>query len=77
MEALYKAIHPLLPGSIPWHSVTVWPASTGDCLVDASALEDELAVKLHIEAEWKEQAGAFVSIASARLLGSPELPVNN
>lgn len=74
-EALYKAIHPLLPTSIPWHSVTVWPSADGGCHVDASGLEARLEVRLQADAQWQEQSGFYVATASALLLEPPPRPL--
>ncbi|KAL1508613.1 hypothetical protein AB1Y20_004710 [Prymnesium parvum] len=71
-EALYKATHPLVRASIPWHSVTVWPAADGGCRVDASTLEKSLQVRLQLEAQWEEREGFFVSTAAVELLELPE-----
>ena len=76
-EALYKAIHPLLPTSIPWHSVTVWPAADGSCRVDPSALEALVAARLEADAQWQVQDGFFISTASALLVEPPQLPLSH
>lgn len=66
-ESLYKALHPLLSCSIPWHSVTVWPKPDGSCVVDAAGLEQQLGVALTAEASWMQQGGFYVTAASAGL----------
>ena len=76
-EALYKAIHPLLPTSISWHSVTVWPDAEGGCHVDASNLEARLEVRLRADAQWQEQSGFYVATASALLLEPPPRPLGS
>uniref|UniRef100_A0A7S3BM89 4'-phosphopantetheinyl transferase domain-containing protein n=1 Tax=Haptolina ericina TaxID=156174 RepID=A0A7S3BM89_9EUKA len=64
-EALYKAIHPMLPGTIPWHSVTVWPNADGSCTVDVTGLEATTGMELRADASWLLKKGFFVTTASA------------
>mmetsp|Transcript_47579 Transcript_47579/g.148835 ORF Transcript_47579/g.148835 Transcript_47579/m.148835 type:complete len:126 (+) Transcript_47579:158-535(+) len=68
-EALYKAIHPLLPATIPWHSIAVLPQPDGRCAVlkaDAfRALEADAGLDVEVQASWTQRHGVFVTTAAA------------
>lgn len=68
LQALYKAIHPLLRTSIEWHSVTADPKADGSCAVDATVLADIEGVALHAEASWTQRDNFVISTAVAHLL---------
>ena len=64
-EALYKALHPLVRGSIRWHSVQVQPAEDGTCTIDLVALEEHVGARMAAEANWRLHEGFFISTAVA------------
>lgn len=70
-EALYKAVHPLVPSSMRWHSVQVYPHEDGACDVVCDELERDLGARLDVSASWRVCEGFYVSTASATLLTPP------
>lgn len=66
-EALYKALHPMLCCTIPWHSVKVRPRADGGCNVDMSELEQQLQLRLRVEAHWQQRDHFFLTTAIAHL----------
>lgn len=66
-EALYKAIHPFVRKSIPWHSVEVSPVADGTCVVNATGIEEWLGARMEVEAGWRQCHGFYVSTATAML----------
>mmetsp|Transcript_45525 Transcript_45525/g.146555 ORF Transcript_45525/g.146555 Transcript_45525/m.146555 type:complete len:86 (-) Transcript_45525:61-318(-) len=64
-----QAIHPLLPATIPWHSIAVLPQPDGRCAVlkaDAfRALEADAGLDVEVQASWAQRHGVFVTTAAA------------
>jgi len=76
-EALYKALHPLLCTTIPWHAVRVLPLPDGTVAVDTSSpafavIEASRCAgggRLVAQARWVERSGYFLTTAAVLIEG--------
>lgn len=66
-EALYKALHPLVRGTIRWHSVQVQPQADGACDVNLDGLVALRGSPMHAEASWCVRDGYVVALARASM----------